>query len=103
MPHRAPSWATRSSRASTGPPRLPTPAKLCALAKGASFTLARPISPRTSCRPSPSRGLSPCEDWTLSGLCGRRPGARPTCWSQSTNSPSGWRCAPLQISGRSKR
>jgi ribonuclease HI len=103
MPHPAPSWATRSARAFTGLPRSLTPAKLCAPTKGASFTLASPISQRTSCRPSPSRGLSPYGDWTLSGLCGRRPGATPTCWSQSTNSLSGWRCTPLQISGRSKR
>jgi ribonuclease HI len=93
MPHPTPSWATRYARASTGPPRPPTPAKLCAPAKGASYTLARPISPRTSCITSPSRGLSQCGDWTLSDLCERRPGATPTCWSQSTNSPSGWRCA----------
>jgi hypothetical protein len=41
--------------------------------------------------------------WTSSGPCGRRPGVTPTCWSRSTNSPSGWRCAPSQISGRSRR
>jgi ribonuclease HI len=85
------------------PTAVAAPAKLCAPAKGANFMLASPISPRMSCRPSTSRGLSLCGDWTLRGLCGRRPGATPTCWSQSTNSPSGWRCAPLQISGRSKR
>jgi ribonuclease HI len=27
--------------------------------------------------------------WTSSGPCERRPGASPTCWSQSTNFPSG--------------
>jgi hypothetical protein len=27
--------------------------------------------------------------WTLSGPCERRPGASPTCWSQSINFPSG--------------
>jgi hypothetical protein len=31
------------------------------------------------------------------------PSVPPSCWSRSTNSPSGWRCAPLQISGRSRR
>jgi ribonuclease HI len=102
-PRPTPSWATRSARAFTGPPRQLTPAKSCAPAKGASSTPASPTSLRTSCRPSPSRGLLPRGDWTLSGLCGRRPGATPTCWSQSTSSPSGWRCAPLQISGQSKR
>jgi hypothetical protein len=60
--HHAPSWAMRSARASTGPPRSPTPARSYEPAKGASSTPASPISLRTSCRPSPSRGLSPCGD-----------------------------------------
>jgi hypothetical protein len=47
-----PSWATHSARASTGPPRWPTPARSCTPAKGASFTPASPTSLRTSCRPS---------------------------------------------------
>jgi hypothetical protein len=47
--------------------------------KGASSTPASPISLRTSCRPSLSCGLSPCGDWTSSGLCEKRPGATPTC------------------------
>jgi ribonuclease HI len=103
IPRPAPSWATRSARAFTGPPRSLTPVKSCAPAKGASSTLASPTSPHTSCRPSPSRGLSPCGGWTSSGPCGRRPGATPSCWSQSTNSPSGWRYAPSRTSGRSRR
>jgi ribonuclease HI len=85
------------ARASTGPPRSLTPAKSYAPAKGASSTPASPTSLRTSCRPSPSHGLSPCGGWTSSGPCGRRSGATPTCSLRSTNSPSGWRCAPLQI------
>jgi ribonuclease HI len=101
--HHAPSWAMRSARASTGPLRSPTPAISCAPAKGASSTPASPISLRTYCRPSPSRGLLPCGDWTSSGPCERRPGATPTFWSLSTSSPSGWSCAPSQISGRSRR
>jgi hypothetical protein len=95
--------AMRSARAFSGPPRSLTPARSFAPAKGASSTPASPISPRTSCRPSPSHGLSPYGGWTSSGPCGRRPGATPTCWSQSTSSPSGWRCAPSRISGRSRR
>jgi ribonuclease HI len=102
-PHAAPSWAMHSTRASTGPPRSLTLARSCAPAKGASSTSASPISPRTSCRPSPSRGLSPCGGWTSSGPCERRPGATPTCWSQLTSSPSGWKYAPSRISGRSRR
>jgi hypothetical protein len=89
----------RSARASTSPSRLPTPARSCAPAKGANSTPASPISLRTSCRPSPSCGLSPCGDWTSSGPCERRPGATPTFWSLLTSSPSGWRCAPSRISG----
>jgi hypothetical protein len=33
----------------------------------------------------------------------KAPGATPTCWWQTTSSPSRWRCAPLRISGRSRR
>jgi ribonuclease HI/transposase InsO family protein len=40
----APSWATRSARASTDPPRLLMPLRSCAHAKGVSSTLARPTS-----------------------------------------------------------
>jgi hypothetical protein len=93
----------RSARAFTGPPRSLMPARSCTPAKGASSTPASLISPRTSYIPSPSRGLSPCGGWTWSGPCERCPGARPTCWSQSTSSPSGWRCAPSRTSGRSRR
>jgi ribonuclease HI len=57
--------------------------------EGASFTPASPTSLHTSCRPSPSCGPSPCVDWISSGLCEKCPGATPTCWSPSTNSPSG--------------
>jgi hypothetical protein len=31
-----------------------------------------------SCKPSPSRGHSPCEGWTSSGPCEKRPRATPT-------------------------
>jgi ribonuclease HI len=91
-----------SARASIGPPRSPTPARSCASAKGASSTPASPISLRTSCRPSPSRGLSPCGDWTSLGPCERRPGVTPTSWSLSTSSSNGWRCAPSQISRQNR-
>jgi transposase InsO family protein len=67
MPHPAPSWATRSARAYTGPLRSLTPARSCAPTKGASSTLASPISPRTSCRPSPSRGLLSCGGLDIAG------------------------------------
>jgi hypothetical protein len=51
----------------------------------------------------PQRGCLPCGGWTSSGPCRRRPGASPTCWLRLTSSPSGWRCAPLRISGQSKQ
>ena len=54
------------------------------------------------CRPSPSRGRLPCGDWTSSVRCRRRPGASPTCWWQSTNSPSGSRLDPSARSNPSK-
>jgi ribonuclease HI len=44
---RAPSWATRSTRASIGPLRSPTPARSCAPAKGANFTPAKLTSQLT--------------------------------------------------------
>jgi hypothetical protein len=91
---RAPSWATRSARASTGPPRLRMPARSCAPAKGACSTPANPTFLHTSCRPSPSHGLSPCGGWTSSGPCGKPPGATPTYWLPSTSFLSGLRCAP---------
>jgi ribonuclease HI len=55
----APSWATRSARASTGPLWSLMPAS-CAPVKGANFMPARPTSLRTPSRQSPSHGPSPC-------------------------------------------
>jgi hypothetical protein len=100
--HHAPSWATRSTKASTGPPRSLVPVRLCALAKGASSTPASPTYLHTSSKPSPSHGLSPCGGWTSSGPCERRPGASPTYWLPSTNYPNGSRCAPSRTSGQSR-
>jgi ribonuclease HI len=99
---RAPLWATHSAKASTGPLRLLMPARSCAPAKGASSTPANPTFLHTSCRPSPSRGLSPCGGWTSSGPYGKRPRATPTYWLPSTSFPSGLRCAPSRISGQSR-
>jgi hypothetical protein len=45
-------WATLSARASTSPPRSPTPTILCAPARGANSTPARPTSQRTPSRRS---------------------------------------------------
>jgi hypothetical protein len=52
----APSWATHSARASTGPLRSLMPARSCAPAKCATFTPTRPTSLHTPSRQSPSRG-----------------------------------------------
>jgi ribonuclease HI len=46
----APSWATRSARASTGPPQSPTPARSFAPTRGVNSTSARPISQHTPSR-----------------------------------------------------
>jgi ribonuclease HI len=74
----APSWATCSARASTGPRRSLMPARSYAPAKSASFTPARPTLLRTPSRQSLSHGPSPCGGWTSSGPCGKRPGATPS-------------------------
>jgi hypothetical protein len=73
------------------------PARSCAPARGGSSTLARPTFLHTSCRQSPSHGLLPCGGWTSSDPCEKHPGASPTYWSPSTNSPSGLRCAQSRL------
>jgi hypothetical protein len=98
----APSSATRSARASTVPPRSPMLARSCAPAKDASFTPASLTYLHMSCRPYPSHGPSPCRGWISSGPYGKRPGATPTYGSPSISFPSGSRCAPSRISGRSR-
>jgi hypothetical protein len=80
---------TPSDKVSTGRLRWPTQLELPAPAKGANSTRGRPTCPLRLCRryPSPSRLL--CGVWTSSVPCRRYPGATHTCWSLSTNSPSG--------------
>jgi hypothetical protein len=92
--HLGPSLETPSDRVSTGQPRWPTPLGLYAPAKGVNSTQSRPTCPLRLCRqyPSPSRLL--CGVWTSSVPCRRHPGATRTCWSLSTNSPSGSRSDP---------
>jgi transposase InsO family protein len=91
MQHLEPSWGMPSDKASTGRPRWPTPLGLYAPAKGVNSTRDRRTCPLRPCRqyPSPSRLL--CGVWTLSVPCRRHPRASRTCWSPSTNSPSGSR------------
>jgi hypothetical protein len=69
----------------------PTPLELFAPAKGVSSTQGRPTYPIRLCRRYPSPGHLLCGVWTSSVPCRRHPGATRTCWSPSTNSPSGSR------------
>jgi hypothetical protein len=72
----------------------PTLPESSAPAKGANSTRGRPICPLRLCRRYPSPGLLRCGVWTSSAPCRRHPGATRTCWSPSTNSPSGSRSDP---------
>jgi ribonuclease HI len=83
-----------SDKVSTGRRRWPTPLELSAPAKGVSSTQGRPTCPLRLCRRYPSPGLLLCGVWTSSAPGRRHPGATRTCWSPSTNSPSGSRSDP---------
>jgi hypothetical protein len=85
---------TLSDKVSTGRPRWPTPLELSAPAKGVNSTQGRPTCPLRLYRRYPSPGHLLCEVWTSSVPCRRHPGATRTCWSPSTNSPSGSRSDP---------
>jgi ribonuclease HI len=92
--HLGPSWETPSDRVSTGRPRWPMPLGLYAPAKGVNSTQSRPTCPLRLCKQYPSPGRLLCGVWTSSVPCRRHPGATRTCWSPSTNSPSGSRSDP---------
>jgi hypothetical protein len=70
------------------------PLGLYAPAKGVNSTQDRRTCPLRLCRQYPSPGRLPCGVWTSSIPCRRHPGASRTCWSPSTNSPSGSRSDP---------
>jgi hypothetical protein len=89
--HLEPLSETPSSKVSTGRRRWPTPLELSAPAKGVSSTQGRPTCPLRLSKRYPSPGLLLCGVWTSSAPCRRHPGATRTCWSPSTNSPSGSR------------
>jgi hypothetical protein len=72
----------------------PTPLESSAPAKGVSSTQGRPTCLLRLCRRYPSLGLLLCGVRTSSAPCRRHPGATRTCWSPSTNSPSGSRSDP---------
>jgi hypothetical protein len=85
--HLEPLLGTPSDKVSTGQPRWPTPLGLYAPALvGNAF--------RQGCKQYPSPGRLLCGVWTSSVPCRRHPGASRTCWSLSTNSPSGLRFDP---------
>jgi ribonuclease HI len=92
--HLEPLLETPSDKVSTGQRRWPTPLELSAPAKGVSSTRGRPTCLLRLCRRYPSPSLLLCGVWTLSAPCRRHPGATRTCWSPSTNSPSGSRSDP---------
>jgi ribonuclease HI len=92
--HLEPSLGTPSDKASTGRPQWPTPLGLYGLAKGVNSTQDRRTYPLRPCRQYPSPGHLLCGVWTSSVPCIRHPRASRTCWSPSTNSPSGSRSDP---------
>jgi hypothetical protein len=94
MQHLRPSWETLSDKVSTGRPRWPTPLGLCAPAESVNSTRDGRTCPLRSYRQDPSLGCLPCGVWTSSVPCRRHPGASRTCWSPSTNSPSGSKSDP---------
>jgi hypothetical protein len=85
---------TPSDKVSTGRLRWTTPLELSAPAKGVSSMRDRHTCPLRPCRRYPSPGRLLCGGWTSSAPCRRHPGATRTCWSPSTNSPSGSRSDP---------
>jgi ribonuclease HI len=72
----------------------PTPLGLYAPAKCVNSTRDRRTCPLKPCRQYLSLGCLPYGVWTSSVPCRRHPGASRTCWSASTNSPSGSRSDP---------
>jgi hypothetical protein len=92
--HLEPLLETPSDKVSTGRRRWPTPLELSAPVKGVSSARGRPTCPLRPYRRYPSPGLLLCGVWTSLAPCRRHPGATHTCWSPSTNSPSGSRSDP---------
>jgi hypothetical protein len=85
---------TPFDRVSTDQPRWPTPLGLYAPTKGVNSTQGRRTYPLRPCKQYPSPGRLLCGVWTSSVPCRRHPRATRTCWSPSTNSPSGSRSDP---------
>jgi hypothetical protein len=94
--HLGPSLETPYDRVSTSQSRWLTPLGLYAPAKGVNSTQGRRTYPLRLCKQYPSPGRLMCGVWTSSVPCRRHLGATRTCWSPSTNSPSGLRSDPKQ-------
>jgi ribonuclease HI len=62
--------------------------------QGCQFYAKQTTCPLRLCKQYPSPGRLLCGVWTSSVPCRRHPGATRTCWSPSTNSPSGSRSDP---------
>jgi ribonuclease HI len=92
--HLEPSLETPSDKVSTSQPRWTTPLGLYAPTKGVNSTQGRRTCPLRLCKQYLSPGRLLCRVWTSSVPCRRHPGASRTCWSLSTNSPSGLRSNP---------
>jgi hypothetical protein len=92
--HLEPSWETPSDRVFTGQLRWSTPLGLYAPAKGVNSMQDRRTCPLRPCKQYPSPGRLLCGVWTSSVPCRRHSRASHTCWSPSTNSPSGSRSDP---------
>jgi hypothetical protein len=92
--HLEPSLETPSDRVSTGQPWWPTPLGLYAPIEGANSTQGRHTCPLRPCKQYPSPGCLLCGVWTSLVPCRSHTGASRTCWSLSTNSPSGLRSDP---------
>jgi hypothetical protein len=92
--HLEPSLETPSDKVSTGRPWWLTPLGFYAPARGVNSTQDRHTCPLRPCKQYPSPGRLLSGVWTSSVPCRRHPGASRTCWSLSTNSPSGSRSDP---------
>jgi ribonuclease HI len=76
------------------PTAVASPLGLYALAKGVNSMQDKRTYLLRPCRQYPSPSHLLCGVWTSSVPCRRNPGASRTCWSPSTNSPSGSRSDP---------
>jgi hypothetical protein len=94
MQRLGPLWETLFDKVSTGQPQWPTPLGLYAPAEGVNSTQDRRTCLLRLYKQYLSLGRLLCGVWTSSVPCRRHLGASRTCWSPSTNSPSGSKSDP---------